>query len=180
MKPAARLEARLLRQDGVQASNQLAIAESRTAVQAALPEDTAVLAYFVGDRRSHGWLLTQRELRHASCPGDAYSNELVHGGRSRSNAARSTRAAPDMPCRAFARCAAARRDRETPADPSRRPAQRTAVRHAAMPRGAPRELLVDRFVIAGAPSLAVALRESAPQHQSRDAGRGDLGSGVHA
>ena len=57
----ARLEARLLRQDGVQASNNLAIPESRADVQAALPEDTAVLAFFVGDRRSHGWLLTRHE-----------------------------------------------------------------------------------------------------------------------
>ena len=67
---SARLEARVLRQRGVAvepASSR--IAESLEAVQAALPADTAVLAYFVGDQRSHGWLLTRSELRHSVLPG---------------------------------------------------------------------------------------------------------------
>ena len=73
----ARLEARMLRQHGVQASKQLSIPESRN-VQAALPDDTAVLAYFVGDRRSHGWLLTRRELRHSALPGRRVLEALVN------------------------------------------------------------------------------------------------------
>jgi CHAT domain-containing protein len=36
-----------------------------------------------------------------------------------------------------------------------------------MPRGAPRELLIDRFVIASAPSLAVAMRET-PRHDDSE------------
>ena len=49
-----------------------------------------------------------------------------------------------------------------------------------LPRGAPRELLIDRFVIASAPSLALALRNRRATRDPPDAGRRDLGSGLHA
>ena len=51
--------------------------ESRAAVQAQLPADTAVLAYFVGDRRSHAWLLTRTGLRHSVLPGRLALERLV-------------------------------------------------------------------------------------------------------
>ncbi len=174
----ARLEARLLRQNTVQASNQLAIAESRTAVQAAMPEDTAVLAYFVGDRRSHGWLLTRRELRHATLPGRSMLEQHVAAmiGRQRAHldAAPDTVIAPSLDV--LLNGVTAKRLLILPDGPLNGLPFATLP----MPRGAPRELLIDRFVIAGAPSLAVALRESARNTQPRDAGRRDLGSRVHA
>jgi tetratricopeptide (TPR) repeat protein len=72
------------------------IDESLAAVQAALPADTAVLAYFVGDRRSHGWLLTRSGLRHGVLPGrralgdlvDAFVRQQRDGARTPDNAAR--------------------------------------------------------------------------------------------
>ena len=174
----ARLEASQLRQNTVQASSQLAIAESRAAVQAALPEDTAVLAYFVGDRRSHGWLLTRRELRHATLPGRKILEEHVAAviGRQRAqlDAAPDTVIAPSLDV--LLNGVTAKRLLILPDGPLNGLPFATLP----LPRGAPRELLIDRFVIASAPSLALALRESAAQHQPRDAGRGDLGSGVHA
>ncbi len=143
----------------MQASNQLAIAESRAAVQAALPEDTAVLAYFVGDRRSHGWLLTRRELRHATLPGRRILEQHVAAviGRQRAQlgAAPDTVVAPSLDV--LLDGVTAKRLLILPDGPLNGLPFATLP----MPRGAPRELLIDRFVIASAPSLAVALRESA-------------------
>jgi tetratricopeptide (TPR) repeat protein len=73
----ARLETRMLGQHGVRPSDRRGIAESREAVQAALPADAAVLAYFVGDHRSHAWLLTRSELRHSALPGRRELQDLV-------------------------------------------------------------------------------------------------------
>lgn len=53
------------------AASSFTLPESMSRVQAQLPADTAVLAYFVGDAASHGWLLTRRELRHITLPGRA-------------------------------------------------------------------------------------------------------------
>src|SRR6185436_17919693 len=62
----------------VRPSDHLVISESRDDVQAALPPDTAVLAYFVGDQQSHGWLLTRGELRHSVLPGRRVLQDLVN------------------------------------------------------------------------------------------------------
>ena len=156
----ARLEARMLRQDGVQASNQLAIPESRTAVQTVLPDDTAVLAFFVGDQRSHGWLLTQRELRHSVLPGRRVLNELVHAAIAQQRSPVKSPAANAFTplLDTLLQGVTARRLLILPDGPLHGMPFATIP----MPRGAPRELLIDRFVIAGAPSLAVALHTTAP------------------
>jgi len=151
----ARLEARLLRQNSVQASNRLAIPESRAAVQSALPEDTAVLAFFVGDRRSHGWLLTHNELRHSVLPGRTVLDELVRAAiaqqRSPVKGPAANAFAPMLDT--LLQGVTAKRLLILPDGPLH------GMPFATIPmlRGAPRELLIDRFVIAGAPSLAVAL-----------------------
>jgi hypothetical protein len=75
----ARLEARMLDQHGVQPNYRLGIAESLEDVQAALPDDTAVLAYFVGDQRSHAWLLTRTERRQSALPERRVLQDLVNG-----------------------------------------------------------------------------------------------------
>src|SRR5690349_26938 len=74
---SARLETLVLRQNRHNIASSVGIAESLEAVQAALPADTAVLAYFVGDHRSHGWLLSRSDLRHAVLPGRHQLDELV-------------------------------------------------------------------------------------------------------
>jgi tetratricopeptide (TPR) repeat protein len=61
------------------AVNASTLPESMSQVQAKLPPDTAVLAYFVGDTGSHGWLLTRRELRHATLPGRADLERAIDG-----------------------------------------------------------------------------------------------------
>ena len=64
----AQLDANRLRSGGV-AATQTSLPESLLAVQQKLPAGTAVLAYFVGDDKTHAWLLTGRVLRHAALPG---------------------------------------------------------------------------------------------------------------
>ncbi len=164
----ARLEARLLTQDAVRASDELSIPESRATVQAALPADTAVLAYFVGERRSHAWLLTRTGLRHAVLPGRRALEDLVHKFTARQIS--DPDAAPDS---LFAPLSggllsgiSAKRLLVLPDGPL------NGLPFAALPltRAQPRQLLVDRFVITTAPSLALALRPAPP--------RGDTGTRV--
>ena len=66
----AQLDAMRIRQGGV-AARQTSLPASLAQVQRELPADTAVLAYFVGDRNTHAWLLSRTELRHATLPGRA-------------------------------------------------------------------------------------------------------------
>jgi tetratricopeptide (TPR) repeat protein len=64
----AQLDAILIRQGGV-AARKTSLPDSLAQVQRQLPPETAVLAYFVGDKVAHAWLLTRTELRHAVLPG---------------------------------------------------------------------------------------------------------------
>ncbi|HEU5137209.1 MAG TPA: CHAT domain-containing protein [Steroidobacteraceae bacterium] len=152
---SARLETRVLRQRGAQPVSRLSIAESLDDVQAALPADTAVLAYFVGDRRSHGWLLTRTELRHAVLPGRRKLGELVDAFVRRQRDGART---PEI--QAFAPLlgnllsgVTARRLLVLPDGPL------NGLPFAALPlpNGHTRELLIDRFVVSAAPSLALAM-----------------------
>jgi len=119
-----------------------------------------VLAYFVGDLRSHAWLLTRAELRHAVLPGRTRLAALVaqftERQRSGSNSVRDP---------VFATLLGGLLDGVTahrllilPDGPI------NGLPFAALPlpRGHAHELLVDRFVITSAPSLALALRPMQP------------------
>jgi CHAT domain-containing protein/tetratricopeptide (TPR) repeat protein len=151
----ARLEARMVNQRGVRASNQPGISETREAVQAALPEDTAVLAYFVGDQRSHGWLLTRAGLRHATLPGRRELEKLVRAfvARQRAGATAERGAPAAVLLGTLLDGVDAKRLLVLPDGPL------NGLPFAAlpMPRGGAREQLLDRFVISVAPSLALAL-----------------------
>jgi len=151
----ARLDARSLSR-GAHVSASLAIAESRSAVQAGLPPDTAVLAYFVGDVRSHGWLLSRTELRHVTLPGRRALQDLVSDfvqrQRSRVKAPADEFSAPLLGN--LLNGLTAKRLLILPDGPL------NGLPFAAlpMPHGQPRELLIDNFVITAAPSLALAMR----------------------
>ena len=64
----ARIDAHALRQQGSRGSIAASarIPDDLREVQNAIPADTAVLAYFVGDETSHVWVLTHDTLRHAT------------------------------------------------------------------------------------------------------------------
>jgi CHAT domain-containing protein/tetratricopeptide (TPR) repeat protein len=152
---SARLETRALRQRGGQLASSVGIAESLEAVQAALPADTAVLAYFVGDQRSHGWLLSRSDLRHAVLPGRRELGHLVNAfaQRHRDGAKRSDNE-PFAPLLGnLLNGVNARRLLVLPDGPL------NGLPFAALPlpHGRAGELLVDRFVLSAAPSLALAL-----------------------
>ena len=152
----ARLEVRLVSRSGVRAGNTLGIPETREAMQAALPEDTAVLAYFVGDQRSHAWLLTRAELRHATLPGrrkvedlvDAFITQQRMGGR------RDPALAPLLSN--LLHGVDKKRLLILPDGPL------NSLPFAALPMpNSSHDLLIDRFVISTAPSLALAMRPPA-------------------
>jgi CHAT domain-containing protein/tetratricopeptide (TPR) repeat protein len=64
----AQVEAARVRDAGV-SSGELELPAELATVQAKLPAQTVVLAYFVGDSQSHGWLLARDSLRHETLPG---------------------------------------------------------------------------------------------------------------
>ncbi|HUQ12253.1 MAG TPA: CHAT domain-containing tetratricopeptide repeat protein [Steroidobacteraceae bacterium] len=161
----ARLEARQVSSSSVRAGNALEIPDTRAAMQAALPEDTAVLAYFVGDRRSHAWLLTRGELRHAVLPGRHSLEGLVNAFIDQQRLGRAHR----DPALAsllgnLLGGVGSKRLVVLPDGPL------NGLPFAALPMpNNPRELLIDRFVISAAPSLALALRPAVapPDDQMR-------------
>jgi CHAT domain-containing protein len=153
----ARLEARQVGQLGVRAGNGQPMPETREAVQAALPEGTAVLAYFVGDQRSHVWLLTRGDLRHGTLPGRRTLENLVNAFnlKQRSGARQSDPALAPLLGNLLAGLNS-KRLLVLPDGPL------NGLPFAALPMpGNPREQLIDRFVISAAPSLALALRPAA-------------------
>jgi CHAT domain-containing protein len=137
-----------------------ALPETLADLQASLPDDLAVLAFFTGDLKSDVWLLTRDELRHARTSGANSLERLVRG---------------------FVR--------ELRADPSDRPGANLAdvllgdlldnldtPRLVIVPDGPlnglpfaaltlPREsrgVIIDRFTISTSPSLALALGGARP------------------
>lgn len=155
---SARLETRMLGQSGVQTASNPGIADSLESVQAALPADTAVLAYFVGDHRSHGWLLSRSELRHSVLPGRRQLAELVGAFVRRQRDGAMTPDASFAPLLGNLLVGVdAKRLLVLPDGPL------NGLPFAALPliRGDRRELLIDRFVVSAAPSLALALRPPA-------------------
>lgn len=155
----ARLEARTVSRGGVEAGSGVGIPQSLAEMQSALPDETAVLAYFVGDRRSHAWLLTRRELRRAALPG---RRELQHRVNAFVENQRSGRRANAASFGALLggllANTGARRLVILPDGPL------NGLPFAALPLpGRTQEILIDRFVISAAPSLALAL--AVPAHR---------------
>ncbi|MBC8027328.1 MAG: CHAT domain-containing protein [Steroidobacteraceae bacterium] len=152
----ARLEARNVARRRVEAGSGLGIPESLAEVQAALPVDTAVLAYFVGDRRSHAWLLTRSELRRAALPGRRALQDLVNAFVERQRAGRrSNSESTSSPILGgLLANASVKRLVILPDGPL------NGLPFAALPiPGAAHEILIDRFVISAAPSLELALSD---------------------
>jgi CHAT domain-containing protein/tetratricopeptide (TPR) repeat protein len=151
-----RLEARVLGKRGVRAGDALGIPETVAGMQAALPDDMAVLAYFVGDHRSHAWVLTRGELRHGTLPGRRNVERLVNAfiaqQRSSARGQRDPAIAPLLGN--LLDGITSRRLLILPDGPL------NSLPFAALPlpQGNAREQLIDRFVISTAPSLALALR----------------------
>ena len=144
------------------------LTDSLQQIQKRLPADTAVLAYFVGDSASHVWLLSKQGLRHSTLPGREFLQKVVDDAIDELRHANSGEKAR--------RKLAAVLIGELP--------ERTAEKRmlvitdgplngfpfAALPIAAREQtLLVDRYVLSYAPSLALALtaQRQARAHPTR-------------
>ena len=152
----ARLDVRMLSQR-VEASDRFAISDSRSVVQSALPPDTAVLAYFVGDRRSHAWLMTQTELRHGVLPGRRVLQSFVSSFIAQQRAGTLPAGGVTFPALLGDLLSGVQEERLLILPDG--PLNGLPFAALSMPRGAAGDLLVDHFEISAAPSLALAMRQ---------------------
>lgn len=149
----AQIDAHRVRQDSVAAGSST-LTNSLQELQARLPPDTAVLAYFVGDATTHAWLLRRNELRHAVLSGRAdlagITDEFIEAQRYASAAGR------DLAARLFGgllRGITENRMLVIPDGPL------NGLPFAAVPLSSTGEqVLVDRFVLGYSPSLGLALQ----------------------
>lgn len=135
------------------------LSASEREVRAALPRDSAVLAYFVGDYESHAWLLTRDVLRHKKLPGLARLQRDIDAGLDNQQLGARPSAAlqglADTLLGGLIDDLSATRILVIP------DGVLNGVPFAALPasRNTP-DLLVDRFVLGYAPSLSLALGTS--------------------
>jgi CHAT domain-containing protein/Tfp pilus assembly protein PilF len=150
----AKIDTQRLAHESVAVSER-SLTDSLTELQAKLPDDTAVLAYFVGDNASHGWLLTRRELRHAKLAGrlamQHVTDSLLGVHRSGEVAAVADRDAAAQLLGDLFAGVKARRLLIIPDGPL------NGVPFATLPLPGGNKLLIDDYVIAYAPSLTLAL-----------------------
>jgi CHAT domain-containing protein/tetratricopeptide (TPR) repeat protein len=151
----AQIDAHRVREDSV-AAGLSTFTDSLRDLQARLPADTAVLAYFVGDATTHAWLLRRGELRHAVLGGRANLAGITDGFVESQRRARPT--SNDLGRRLFGDLLTGISEKRMLVIPD---GPLNGLPFAAVPLQTPSgELLVDRFVLGYAPSLALALQGS--------------------
>ncbi len=151
----AQLDAHRAHREGVVA-NETKFSLVLADVQARVPADTGVLAYFVGDDATHAWLLTRERLRHAKLPGRASMQRLadafVTSRRHGNDADRSDEQAADQLLGSLFADVALKRLLVVADGPL------NGVPFSALPMpGSAKQLMVDRFVLGYSPSLGLAL-----------------------
>lgn len=153
----ARLDEYRARRDPVRESK-LRLPESLAAVQKKLPADTAVLAYFVGDTSSHAWLLARDQLRHEPLPGRLWLQQSIDATLDRPADARTVREAQQQLARALlGKLLEGLEERRLLVIPD---GPLNGVTFAALPfSSGPDEVLIDRYLIGYAPSLALAFSQ---------------------
>ena len=127
-------------------------------VQKRLPADTLVLAYFVGDGSSHAWLLAKDHLRHALLPGRARLQQAIEATTGHTRAAASSdQAEAQLGNLLLGNLLAGRSERKLLIIPD---GPLNGVPFAALPVTARSDaMLLDRFLLGYAPSLALALAQ---------------------
>ena len=160
----ARIDAHRTRQQAITASTS-ALSGTLAALQARLPPDTAVLAYFVGDAASHAWLVTRKELRHATLGGRADMVRVTDAAveSQRTSSAGTERA---LATQLFGGLFEGVSEKKLLVIPDG-PLNGVPFAALSLPGGRPGDLLVDRFVLGYAPSLALALRNPAERFDAR-------------
>jgi CHAT domain-containing protein/tetratricopeptide (TPR) repeat protein len=142
--------------------------ESLHEVQEKLPADTLVLAYFVGDGTSHAWMLGKDRLRHQVLPGRARLQQAISATTDHARGSpASLRAERQLGATLVGGMLDGAREQKLLiiAD-----GPLNGVPFAAMPATSQLDaVLLDRFVIGYAPSLALALAQ--PAHARNGATR---------
>jgi tetratricopeptide (TPR) repeat protein len=149
--------------DGHLARTSPVVARERTipmslpAVQAALPPDTAVLAFFAGTEKTHVWLLTRSGIRHATSAGGRrlarQVEDLVSNLPTRSSLAQRTAFSRSLFGSLFERISEKRL--LILADG---PLNGLPFAALPVPGSATGEIMLERFVISSAPSLYLAMK----------------------
>jgi len=156
----AELDAIRIRQGGV-AARQTSLPVSLAQVQRQLPPGAAVLAYFVGDDNSQAWLLTRGELRHATLPGrDRIQQAIVAAAAARAGRSPGIAGERNLGSMLLGRLLDGITETRmlVLAD-----GPLNGVPFASLPvPGGGGDLVIDRFVLGYAPSLALAMDKNRP------------------
>ncbi len=139
------------------AASDVKLPESLAHVRARLPAGTAVLAYFVGDDASHGWLLTRSELRHAALPGRANLQRAIDEEVARLRTRSPARTGGGLGAVLLTPLVGGISEKSVLVLPD---GPLHGVPFAALQLGA-HELFIERFVLGYAPSLALAINKPA-------------------
>lgn len=141
------------------AAGKSSLPDSLARVQSSLPKDLAVLAYFVGDDAGHAWLLTRDKLRTATLP----ARDVLERGIRAALTEERGNAAGNGAGRVLGKTLFG--DLLEGVDARRllllADGPLNSVPFAALPAPGHDDLLVERFVIASAPSLELALANPA-------------------
>ena len=152
-------------QHGAVTAREHSFTDSLAQIQKRLPADTAVLAYFVGDLQTHAWLLTREQLRHVELEGGssitAIMSRAIQGRRTGSNEAAMRELSSGLLGNLLD--GVTKQRLLVIAD-----GPLNAVPFAALPLpGSNRDLLVDRFVLSYAPSLALVMQTPRRESDSK-------------
>lgn len=150
----AQLDARLARSSPV-TLRAGTLPASLPALQQRLPTDSLVLAYFVGDRQSHAWVVGKDRLLHTSLPGREDLQRFIDATSDHRPGSPGARAAEEklsgVLLGKLLHGAKEQRLLIIPDGPL------NGVPFAALPLDGPDDLVLDRFLIGYAPSLSLAM-----------------------
>jgi CHAT domain-containing protein len=173
----ARIDAHRLRNEAV-AARDSTLPDSLRRTQAALPADAAVLTYFVGDETTYAWLVSRREFRHAAFGGRAemlkHADGLVAVLRQSGTRPVASREIGAKVIGNLLDGFAGQRLLIIPDGPL------NGLPFAALATDSnPGQVLVERFVLSYAPSLALAMRDS-PGRKSKSTQSAVISDPVYA
>jgi CHAT domain-containing protein/tetratricopeptide (TPR) repeat protein len=151
----AQLDARLTRSSPVSLRTGT-LPPSLQALQQQLPGDSLVLAYFVGDRRSHAWLVGKERLQHRALPGREELQRYIDAtSEHRPGTPGALAAELKLSSVLLGDLLAGAREQRLLVIPD---GPLNGVPFAALPLdGTASQLMLDRFLIGYAPSLSLAL-----------------------
>lgn len=146
--------------DAAIATSDNRLPETLRELQSQLPADTAALAYFVGDRRTHAWLLTRRELRHALLEGRPTLQSAVDAATAQLRDPEARQVDGPIGMRILGSLLEGVTEKRLLVIPD---GPLNGIPFAPLPLG--NGMVIDRFVVGYAPSITLAL-QSAPQQQN--------------